>query len=108
MKEEGWTKASMGKMKKVDSFMRESLRVNPVSPRTSYLLLFMTVPDFVHFSQVTMGRYMLKPYTFSDGTRVLKGSYVYASSYSANMEEATYERAREFDPWRYIDVKRRM
>ena len=48
---------------------------------------------------------MFKPYTFSNGMRVPKGSYISASSYSAHMEEAKYERAGEFEPWRYIDVK---
>ena len=31
--EEGWTKASLGKMRKLDSFLKESQRVNGVAQR---------------------------------------------------------------------------
>ena len=40
VKEEGWTKASVRKMKKVDSFMRESSRVNPIGLCTFFLSTF--------------------------------------------------------------------
>jgi hypothetical protein len=32
VKEEGWTKASVMKMRKLDSFLKESIRMNPLGP----------------------------------------------------------------------------
>jgi hypothetical protein len=34
VREEGWTKAALNSMVKIDSFLRESQRLNPTGPRT--------------------------------------------------------------------------
>jgi hypothetical protein len=33
VREEGWTKAALNSMVKIDSFLRESQRLNPTGPR---------------------------------------------------------------------------
>ena len=38
--EEGWTKATMGKMWKLDSFLKESQRLNGIALSTPTLLFF--------------------------------------------------------------------
>ena len=47
VKSEGWTKAAMQKMRKVDSFLRECQRYHGLGPGElypdSYLLTFLTV-----------------------------------------------------------------
>ncbi|KAJ7774462.1 cytochrome P450 [Mycena maculata] len=54
-KSEGWTKAAMGKMVKLDSFLKESAR-------------------FVPGVAVTLLRQVVKDFTFSDGTTVPAGT----------------------------------
>lgn len=45
--EEGWTKDAMNKLWKVDSFMRESLRMNGMSAGGTFASLYVPNTDFV-------------------------------------------------------------
>ncbi|GJE99517.1 cytochrome P450 [Phanerochaete sordida] len=83
---EGWTKAAMGKMWKLDSFMRESLRHNPINP-------------------FSVRRKALRPFTFSDGTFIPKGTILVMPPLATHFDEANYVNAAAFDPWRYVRVK---
>ena len=42
IEEEGWTKAALGRLQKLDSFMRENQRVNGITNRTN--LLYRIIP----------------------------------------------------------------
>ncbi|KIJ39456.1 hypothetical protein M422DRAFT_781034 [Sphaerobolus stellatus SS14] len=80
---EGWSLDSLSKMKKIDSFFREILRVHTMGPLLS--------------------RITLKGYTFSDGTWIPKGTMVSASSDSAHYDQSSYPNPREFSGFRYVD-----
>jgi len=84
--EHGWTKAATQHMHKVDSFIRESLRVSGGG------LILMT-------------RRAVKDFTFSDGTFVPAGTYVSASGSATHHDEELYPNADVFDPWRFANMR---
>ncbi|KAK7678985.1 hypothetical protein QCA50_017928 [Cerrena zonata] len=84
IKEEGWTRNALQRMRKVDSFLRESNRCHGLG-------------------SITMTRKALKDFTFSDGTFIPKGCFVSAAEAPTHFDEANYEYADVFNPWRFVD-----
>ena len=76
---EGWTKASIQKLKKTDSFIRESLRLNGLDSR-KFALSNSSDMAFIPNNLVSLGRRALKDITLSDGTFVPKGYVLVAAS----------------------------
>ncbi|RPD62663.1 cytochrome P450 [Lentinus tigrinus ALCF2SS1-7] len=83
---EGWTKNAMGKMWKIDSFLKESQRVNGVA-----------------LTSVT--RKALKDTTLVDGTFIPKGTLIAAASYPTHFDDGIYENASVFDPFRFSRLR---
>ncbi|KAK7060436.1 hypothetical protein VNI00_001201 [Paramarasmius palmivorus] len=83
---EGWTKAGLNKMRRVDSFVRETLRAD-----TSGIW--------------AMQRYALKPFTFSTGQTVPAGTMISCPVLSVQTDEALYEDGKKFKPWRFYDMR---
>ncbi|PBL04623.1 cytochrome P450 [Armillaria gallica] len=83
--EEGYTKSAMGKMNKLDSFVKESQRLygNP--------------------SVFGMTRKTRKDFVFSDGTVVPAGVHIAVASLSTHTDEVNYEDPLEFKPWRFSE-----
>ncbi|EKM61752.1 uncharacterized protein PHACADRAFT_248575 [Phanerochaete carnosa HHB-10118-sp] len=79
--EEGWTKAAINKMRKLDSFLRECERHN--GPTV-----------------VSMFRNILQPVTLSDGTFLPKGTTVVTPTFATHFDEENYTNATLFDPLR--------
>ncbi|EGN99661.1 hypothetical protein SERLA73DRAFT_159877 [Serpula lacrymans var. lacrymans S7.3] len=86
IEEEGWSKNAIAKMRKVDSFLKETLR-------------------FEGLSFVSMLRKAVKDFTFSDGTLVPAGSMVSVASFPTHRDNETYENADVFDPFRFANEK---
>ncbi|KAJ6555170.1 cytochrome P450 [Mycena vulgaris] len=88
VRDEGWSKAAMGKCSKLDSFLRESQRFNGVSA-------------------INMNRMVVNPagFTLSDGTHLPVGSYVAAATYATHHDEAHYENAEVFDGFRFARMR---
>ncbi|KAF8549780.1 cytochrome P450 [Imleria badia] len=86
VEKEGWSKAALSKMRKVDSFLKECQRIEGISC-------------------VGLQRKALKDFTFSDGTFVPKGTMIAAASRSVHRDEAVYERALAFDPFRFAHLR---
>nr|BAL05133.1 cytochrome P450 [Phanerodontia chrysosporium] len=84
--EEGWTKAAMSRLRKVDSFLRESLRLNGINP-------------------VSMQRKALKSFTLSDGTYIPKGTILVTPALATHHDEDNYEDATTFKPFRFVGEK---
>ncbi|KIM22627.1 hypothetical protein M408DRAFT_282067 [Serendipita vermifera MAFF 305830] len=82
----GWTKEAIGTMPKLDSFMKECMRVCPPG------------------SDV-MSRKALKPYTFSNGVHIPKGHVVAAHLYATHFDEENYENPNTFDGFRFVEKK---
>jgi hypothetical protein len=82
--EEGWTKAAMGRMRKIDSFLKESQRLNSIgtskSPMSGLELC-------AHCVSVLMSRKALQDWTLSDGTLIPKGTFIGIASDAMNKDE---------------------
>ncbi|KAI0640042.1 cytochrome P450 [Trametes polyzona] len=86
LSEEGWTKNAMDKMRKLDSFLRESQRHNGVGV-------------------AGMGRIVLKDVTLHDGTFIPRGVEVVAATYGIHRNPSVYPDADIFDPFRFARLR---
>ncbi|KAJ7468032.1 cytochrome P450 [Mycena latifolia] len=86
VKSEGWSKAVMGKMVKLDSFMKESAR-------------------FVPGGAVGLLRQVVRDFTFSDGTTVPAGTLIGVPILAEHHDQANYENAGVFDPFRFARMR---
>jgi len=86
IKEEGWTKAGMDKMYKIDSFIRENLRLS-----------FVILPS---------NRLALRPFTFSNGVTVPAGTIVSIPACSTHTDERIYSNPNEFDGFRFEKLRK--
>ncbi|KAI0684429.1 cytochrome P450 [Earliella scabrosa] len=84
--EDGWSKLSLQKMRKLDSFLKESMRLAD----GSLLNLF---------------RKAVKDVTLSDGTRIPKGTLVAAAAITAHSDDARYTDPLVFDPFRFARMR---
>ncbi|THH09628.1 hypothetical protein EW145_g1863 [Phellinidium pouzarii] len=85
IKAEGWTKHAMTKMRKLDSFMKESQRYSGIG-------------------MLSMTRKALVDYTLSDGTFLPSGSMVAANAVGMHYDDSKYDNAREFDGFRFAKM----
>ncbi|KAJ7269665.1 cytochrome P450 [Mycena rebaudengoi] len=83
---EGWTKTAMGKMPKLDSFLKETGRTTPGGA-------------------VGMMRKVLKNFTFVDGTTVPAGTLVGVPILAEHLDENHYTNATKFDPFRFSRMR---
>ncbi|KAF9244077.1 cytochrome P450 [Melanogaster broomeanus] len=83
---EGWSKDALGKMYKIDSFLRESLRIESDS-------------------SVTMVRKVLKDFRFSDGKVIPKGAFLAVATRATHLDDELYENAHKFDPFRFANMR---
>ena len=80
------TKQAMYKLKKHDSFLKETQRHNPPSI-------------------VSMGRMVMEPITLSDGTILPKGICVASPAHAVNTDPRLWGDAEVFDPWRFEKLR---
>ncbi|KAG5651807.1 hypothetical protein H0H81_007330 [Sphagnurus paluster] len=86
IREEGLTKASLGNMWKLDSFIKESQRLGGNSA-------------------ATMSRKVLKDFTFSDGTLVPAGHTVAVPNCAMHHDEDNYGDPNNFDGFRFANLR---
>ncbi|KAF8526929.1 cytochrome P450 [Hysterangium stoloniferum] len=84
VKEEGWSKTAMSKMHKLDSFLKESLRMNG--------------------SAVILTRKALVDFTFSDGTVIPKGTLISAAATPMHLDNEIYADAGVFNGFRFNGI----
>ncbi|KAH9970800.1 cytochrome P450 [Russula compacta] len=84
--QEGWTKAGMDKMHKLDSFVRESQRL-----------------DGLLISGMT--RLALRPFTFSNGVTVPAGTLVALPQAAIHTDGDIYANSDQFDGFRFSKVR---
>ncbi|KAI0059967.1 cytochrome P450 [Artomyces pyxidatus] len=85
---DGWTKAAMSKMRKVDSFLHESQRVHGVNV-------------------ASLRRLVLKPFTFSNGITVPPGTILTCNTRAVHHDAAHYDHPDVFDPSRLDDLSKK-
>ncbi|KAH9976988.1 cytochrome P450 [Russula compacta] len=83
---EGWTKAGMDKMHKVDSFLRETLRVDSLG-------IVMSI------------RLALRPFTFSNGVTIPADTLVALPLCAIHEDEEIYPNSEEFDGFRFSKLR---
>ncbi|KZT50826.1 cytochrome P450 [Calocera cornea HHB12733] len=82
VKEHGWTKDAVNAMYKVDSFLKETLRINPITANS-------------------MPRKIVRDVRLSDGTQLRAGTHVAINSWSVHRDPVLYPNPDEFDPFRF-------
>ncbi|KAJ8454435.1 hypothetical protein ONZ51_g13027 [Trametes cubensis] len=88
VQEEGWTKNAISRMWKVDSFIRESQRMNGINT-------------------VSLMRKAQKDVVLSDGTFIPRGTLMVAAATPLHHDEHVYTDADAFDPWRFSRQRER-
>jgi len=86
VKSKGWTKAGIDQMHKLDSFIKESQRLNPLM---NLLITRLAVNDF----------------TFSDGTTIPRGTLVSVPAHDAHFNDKVYEDPLKFDGFRFSKMR---
>ncbi|KAF9237102.1 cytochrome P450 [Melanogaster broomeanus] len=86
VKTEGWSRGSLAKMRKIDSFLKESQRMEGIDC-------------------LGMTRKAMKDFMFSDGTVIPKGTIVAIASRSTQFDDKIYENADMFDPFRFANMR---
>lgn len=82
----GWTLPALQDMVKLDSFIKESMRLRPLSHMSFF-------------------RVMRQPHTFSDGTRVQPGDHVCALAGPRLTDARIFDEPDAFQPWRWEKLK---
>lgn len=86
--EEGWTKAAMGKLRKLDSFLKETTRMNGLGLGESNTSLEVRAYGRI-VSSATPIRMVLKDFTFSNGITVPAGAIINVASQAMHEDEVS-------------------
>ncbi|KAF9453720.1 cytochrome P450 [Macrolepiota fuliginosa MF-IS2] len=86
IEEYGWTKGAMQKMRKVDSFLKESQRLNSLG-------------------KLLMTRKTLRNWTLSDGTLIPAGSHTAVATHAMHKDESLWEDADTFKGSRFAEMR---
>ncbi|KDR68414.1 hypothetical protein GALMADRAFT_1044748 [Galerina marginata CBS 339.88] len=81
---DGWTKLAMGKLRKVDSFIKESQRLGAGS--------------------LSLNRKVVKDFTFSNGITLPAGTELAAATYSTHMDDRNYDNPDAFQGFRFAEM----
>ena len=104
--EEGWTKAGLDKMYKIDSFLRETQRLDGLGIGPVYSLRLpsqLLMPALL----VVLVRLALRPFTFSNGITVPAGAVVAAPLSAIHTDGKVYPSSGEFDGFRFAKLRER-
>lgn len=101
----GWSKTALDKMKRVDSFLREVLRVDGLGMSRSHSShRHGSYTNIVYLcDQVALPRRALKPFTFSNGMSIPPGTTVSCCMRSTHFDEEYYDDPNTFNPFRFSD-----
>ena len=107
IQEKGWTKQGLDSLRKIDSLMTESQRLSPIAscepPYHSLSTSSFTCMLTSHTAQMTRG--VLKDFTFSDGTTVPAGSFVFVPMYAMYTDNDIFPNASTFDAFRFSRLR---
>lgn len=98
----GWSKTSINKMNRMDSFLREIHRFYGTHGSGKQLNIVGSLQLTHTLRSATMTRRARRDFTFSDGTFVRQGGLVSIVEYAAHHDPANYDQPDIFDPWRFL------
>ncbi|KAJ7104091.1 cytochrome P450 [Mycena belliarum] len=81
-----WTKEALGRCVKLDSFLKESQRLNGMGA-------------------LWMPRMAVNDFTFSDGTKISPGTFVATAATAIHEDEEIYERPLDFEGFRFSTIR---
>ena len=102
--EEGWTKAGIDKMHKIDSFVRETQRLDNLDWCPFYSPGLTSATNAL-FILVTVNRLAMRPFTFSNGITIPAGTLVSAPSGVIHKDEELYPNPEKFDGFRFVKLR---
>jgi cytochrome P450 len=106
IKEEGWTKAGIDKMYKIDSCLRETQRLDGLGTRPLEIL---SAPQYevlmYAFFLVAMSRLVLRPLKLSNGMTIPAGTLVAIPASATHRDEISYPNPDEFDGFRFAKLR---
>ncbi|KAF9235151.1 cytochrome P450 [Melanogaster broomeanus] len=83
---EGWSKGALVKMRRIDSFLKESQRMEGNAV-------------------VTLPRRAMQDFTFSDGTVIPKGTLLAFATQPTHLDSELYDNPDVFDPFRFSNTR---
>lgn len=95
----GWEKTAVVKMRKLDSFLKETLRLHPVNASSPPLRFRINhiVGSFRYVDN--------QPFTFSNGATIPAGATVSVPVLAANQDDSFYKNGSEFDGFRFYRMR---
>ena len=103
--EEGWTKAGMDKMHKIDSFLRETQRLDDIEGCPLNSPSRTSVTDVLFPFSVAMNRIAMRPFTFSNGVTVPAGTLISVPATVIHRDGEIYPDPEEFDGFRFVKLR---
>lgn len=103
--EEGWTKAGLDKMLKIDSFIRESHRISGAGICPLATLSEPQLLTHNNLFPVGMARLALRPFTFSNGVTVPANTVIAAPATAIHTDRENYPNPDEFDGFRFAKLR---
>ncbi|GFF43988.1 fumitremorgin C monooxygenase [Aspergillus lentulus] len=94
---------SLGKLKLMESVMKETQRLEPAAERVSYPPP-LTPERLTGYSIVNMFRVAKETVTLSDGTTIPKGT-IFGFSYQNRFDPSMYPDPETFDPYRFMRMR---
>lgn len=94
------SRTAVSKLKTIDSFLRESQRLNGVN--ASKLCSSLKHRPHTELRTASAWRKTLKPVTFSSGITVPAGVLLSASAAATHLDEELFDNPNVFDPWRFM------
>ncbi|KAJ5690473.1 hypothetical protein N7462_004865 [Penicillium macrosclerotiorum] len=99
IKEEGWKKTTLYKLKLMDSVLKESQRLKPIN------IVMREDGNEVNFATpASMRRLVLTDLSLSDGTIIPKNSFLVLSG-EKMWDAETYPNPENFDPYRFLRLR---
>ncbi|KAK5635866.1 hypothetical protein RRF57_011578 [Xylaria bambusicola] len=101
-----WNRQSLAQLRFLDSFMKESKRVNTFTQGTCSFLITMVFDRFGSRVTVTVQRMVVVPYRFDDGLQIPAGTQLSFPNQQLNLDDDVYPDAGAFKADRFL--KKRM
>ena len=106
--ENAWNEQNIRKLRKLDSFMKESQRINPIG----YGELALNIPALSCSTHgltlaliATIQRSAVNPYTFKDGLQIPANTQISMPSHALNLDPDIYTDPSTFDGLRFFKMR---
>jgi len=104
-----FTGTALQGLKKLDSFIREDMRVNSLGGgRSSSVIQYATWLHRTAYTDDSTGsfrREVLKPFTLPSGQRIPAGAVIIVPASGINQDDSVYPNADNFDPLRFYNLR---